>query len=181
MVEQPGTSGTLARAIARLTVGNDIEQARKRMRNAWIAGFVWTVLSFMGAIAGMWGLGAEAEGEPGLGLFIVAVVEVGLVAFLSYGVLQRRRWAATLLFFYFWISRIPWILVGLISLQSGPDIARFLALQVLPAYLFLQGMRGAWTFYYLTHPRYPGVEVVQQVKVPGARPMNEGGSNGRPL
>jgi hypothetical protein len=29
--------------------------------------------------------------------------------------------------------------------------------QALPAYLFLQGMRGAWTCFYLTHPRYPTI------------------------
>ena len=172
MADHSGSSRTLARRVSRLMVGRDIEQARRRMRNAWIAGFIWTALSFMGAVAGIWGLSSETPEGPGLTLFILAVLEVGLVAYLSYGVLQRRRWAATLLFFYFWISRIPWIAVGLISLQTGPDIARFFVLQVLPAYLFFQGMRGAWTFFYLTHPQYPGVSQGPGGKIPAAGPWN---------
>jgi hypothetical protein len=157
MVNRQESDRTLARAVIRLLAHDDIDRARKQMRNAWIVGFIWTALSFMGAVAGIWGLAPEAEEGTGLGLFILVILEVGLVAYLSYGVLQRRRWAATLLFFYFWISRIPWIAVGLISLQSGPDVARFLVVQVLPAYLFFQGTRGAWTFFYLTHPQYPPV------------------------
>lgn len=153
MTTPEGTGALLARYFIGLTVGRDLEQARKRMRNAWIAGFVWVALSFMGAAAGVWGL--ESGQGPGLGLFIVVILEVGLVAYLSYGIMQRRRVPATVLFFYFWISRIPWIAVGLISLQSGPDVGRLLLLQLLPAYLFLQGMRGAWTYHYLTHPQYP--------------------------
>jgi hypothetical protein len=157
MANQQETNWTLARTVIRLMVGNDIDRARKRMRNAWIAGFIWTALSFMGAVAGIRGLAPEAEEGTGLGPFILVILEVGLIAYLSYGVLQRRRWAATLLFFYFWISRIPWIATGLISFQSGADIARFLVLQVLPGCLFFQGMRGAWTCFYLTHPRYPKI------------------------
>jgi hypothetical protein len=155
MINRQESDRTWARAVIRLLVHDDIDRARKQMRNAWIVGFIWTALSFMGAVAGIWGLAPDAEEGTGLGLFILVILEVGLVAYLSYGVLQRRRWAATLLFLYFWISRIPWIAVGLISLQSGPDVARFLVVQVLPAYLFFQGMRGAWTFFYLTHPQYP--------------------------
>lgn len=150
-----GNSSTPARVLLALTIGNNIERARNGMRNAWIAGFVWAALSFFGAAAGIWNLASQAEAGPGLGLFIAAMVEVGLVAYLSYGVLRRRRGAATLLFFYFWTSRILWIALGLISFQTGPDVVRFLVLQVLPAYLFFQGMRGTWTFHYLTHPEYP--------------------------
>jgi hypothetical protein len=165
MTNQQETNRTLARTIVRLMVGNDIGRARQRMRNAWIAGFIWAGLSFMGAVAGIWGLSSNTGAGPGLALFILVIVEVGLVAYLSYGVLQRSRGAATLLFFYFWISRIPWIAVGLISLQSGADIARFLVLQVLSAYLFLQGMRGAWTFFYLTHPQYPTIHQRQDAEL----------------
>lgn len=166
MADSSESDNSLGRTIARYMVGHDIERARQRMKYAWIAGFIWTALSFMGAVAGIWALGPDSPEGPGLALFILAIVEVGLVAFLSYGVMQRRRGAATVLFFYFWTSRIPWIAVGLISLQTPPDIARFLLLQLLPAYLFFQGMRGAWTYYYLTHPQYPQTPR----EVPAARP-----------
>jgi hypothetical protein len=166
MADQQDTDRTLARTVVRLMVGSDIDRARQRMRNAWIAGFIWSALSFMGAVAGIWGLAPGAEQGTWLGLFIPVVLEVGLVAYFSYGVLQRRRWAATLLFFYFWISRIAWVVIGQISLQSGPQIAQFLVLHVLPAYLFFQGMRGAWTFSYLTHPQYPDIPRQRGPEVP---------------
>lgn len=157
MADQQKSDSTLARTITSLIVGNDLERARKRMRNSWVAGFIWSALSFAGAASGIWSLAPDTENRIGLWLFILVILEVGLVAYLSYGVLQRRRWAATVLFFYFWISRIPWIMAGLIRLQSGLDIGQFLLLQALPTYLFFQGMRGAWTYFYLTHPQYPNI------------------------
>jgi hypothetical protein len=166
MGRQEGTAWKLVRAIIRLMVGNDIEKARKRIRNAWIAGFIWTAWSYVGAVGLMWGLASETEEGPGLELFIFAVVEVGLIAFLSYRVMRRGRWEATLLFFYFWTSRIFWLAMGLIRLKTGLDLAGFFLVQVLPAYLFFQGMRGAWTFYYLTHPQYPVAAPEQKVEVP---------------
>jgi hypothetical protein len=167
MVRPESTAWGLARAITRLTVGNDLEKARKRIRNAWIAGFMWSAWSYVGVAVALTGrLTSETGVGIGLGLFIFATVEVGLVAFLSYRVMRHDRWAATLLFFYFWTSRIFWIAVGLIKFGTGPDIAGFFLVQVLPAYLFFQGMRGVWTFYYLTHPQYPAAAPEQKTEVP---------------
>lgn len=136
-------------------VGQDLEQARKRMRNAWLVGFIWSAIIFINTATAIWGLAPGTEERLSLGLFIFALIEVGIVAFLSYGILQKRRNAATVLLLYFWISRIFWISMGIISLTTIPDITRFMIWQVLPAYLFFQGLRGAWTYYYLTHPQYP--------------------------
>ena len=69
------------------------------------------------------------------------------MAVLAYGVLRRVRAAAVLLFFYFLISRIPLLAIGVMK----PEV---LPLQLLFGYLFFQGMRGALTFHYLTHPHY---------------------------
>lgn len=155
------TRQTLVSAIIKLLVGQDLEQARKRMRNAWLAGFIWSGVVFINTATAIWGLVPGTEERLNLGLFIFALVEVGIVAFLSYGVLQRRRQAATALFFYFWISRIFWITTGIIGLATILDITRFLVWQVLPAYLFFQGLRGAWTYYHLTHPEYPAKTQLQ--------------------
>jgi hypothetical protein len=167
----------LARAIIRLMVGNDLEKARKRIRNAWVAGFIWSAWSYVGAVGLIITLVSETAVEgPGLGLFIAVVVEVGLIAFLSYRVMRRGRWAATSLFFYFWTSRIFWMSIGLIRLETWPDIAGFFLVQVLPAYLFFQGMRGAWTFHYLTHPQYsadPKEKVEPSVSSTGGVDKNE--------
>ena len=146
---------TLAGVVFQLLVGRDLEQARRRVRWGWVAGFLWSAWSFIGVMAGIWSLAPEVPDRLDLRLFILAVVEVGLVAFLSYGVMRRRRTAAAVLPGYFWLSRIFWIGVGAIGLGSPLEVVRFLVLQAAPAYLFLQGMRGVWTWHYLTHPEYP--------------------------
>jgi hypothetical protein len=167
MVKPEGASWGLTRAITRLMAGNDLEKARKRIRNAWIAGFIWSAWSFTGVAVALIGrLTNETDARLPLGLLVFAVVEVGLVAFLSYWMMRHSRSAATLLFFYFWMSRVFWIATGLIRLDSGPYIAGFFLVQVLPAYLFFQGMRGVWTFYYLTHPQYPAAAPEQKPEVP---------------
>lgn len=146
---------TFISTVLKIIIGQDLEQARKRMRYAWLMGFIWSGAVFINTATAIWGLAPGTEDRLSLGLFIFAIIEVGIVAFLSYGVLQRRRGAATALFFYFWISRIFWITMGIIGLSTIPDIVRFLVCQVLPAYFFFQGLRGAWTCYYLTHPKHP--------------------------
>lgn len=142
--------------ILRIVLSQDLEQARRRIRLAWLVGFVLSGVFFINAAVAIWGLAPEAEDRLPLSLYIFALIEVGIVALLSYGVLRRLKEAATALFFYFWISRIFWIAMGVIGLATGPEILKFLVWQVLPAYFFFQGLRGAWTYYYLTHPQYPG-------------------------
>ncbi len=100
------------------------------------------------------GFDSEVENLWSGGQFAWVVVESGLMALLSYGVLKRVRLTAVSLFFYFWISRIPLLALGWIPVEGSPDVARLLVMQVLPAYLFLQGMRGVLTFHFLTHPPY---------------------------
>ena len=150
-----------------LLVGRDLEQARKRIRNGWLLGYLWAGWSFVGVIAGIWSLAPEAEERLSLTLFILAVVEVGVVAFLSYGVMRRGRVAAATLLVYFWASRIFWIAAGAIGLGGYGEIVKFAILQVFPAYIFLQGMRGVWTWHYLTHPEYEA-PIVQEEGTPDA-------------
>ena len=135
-------------------IGRDITQARRRMRWAWIAGFSWAIVGLLNALLLFSGFDSEVENLWSGGQFAWVVAESGLMALLSYGVLKRVRLAAVSLFFYFWISRIPLLALGWISLEGPPDLARFLIMQVLFAYLFLQGMRGVLTFHFLTHRPY---------------------------
>ena len=141
------------RFLNRALIGGDITQARRRIRWAWIAGFSWAVIGLLNALLLFSGFDAEVENLWSTGQFLLVLGESALMAVLSYGLLQRVRAAAVTLFFYFWISRIPLLALGLISLEEPPDVARFL-LQVLVAYLFFQGMRGVLTFHFLTHPDY---------------------------
>jgi hypothetical protein len=141
--------------ILRIILSQDLEQARKRIRLAWLIGFMLSGVFFINAAIAIWGLAPASADQLPLSLYIFALIEVGIVALLSYGVLRRLKEAATALFLYFWVSRIFWITMGVISLATPPEILKFLVWQVLPAYIFFQGLRGAWTYYYLTHPQYP--------------------------
>ena len=138
------------RFLNRVLVGKDITQARRRIRWAWIAGFAFAAIGLINALLLFSGFDSEVENLWSRGQFAWVVFESGLMAVLSYGVFKRARVAAVSLFLYFWISRIPLLALGWISLEEPPDLARFLIMQVLVAYLFLQGMRGVLTFHFLT-------------------------------
>ncbi len=158
----------LVRAVVRLMTSGDVDQARRRMRYAWLAGFIWAGISLFNAGINGLGLifGFDAEGQPWWsgGQLAFVLAESTLVASLSFGVLKRWRPAAVLLFFYFAISRIILIALGLIALQQPPDILRFLV-QVVVAYLFFQGIRGTLVFHSLTHPHNPAPAAMPEVPV----------------
>ena len=96
----------------------DVGTVLRRIRLAWIVGFVWSGWSFVGAVSGIWSLTVIGDEGLGLLLFILVIVEVGLMGGLSYGVLRRKRFFGLVLFSYFWFSRLFWILVGLIGATS---------------------------------------------------------------
>jgi len=127
----------------------DVEAALRMIRVAWVVGFLWSGWSFVGIMSGIWSLSVDGDGGLGLIFFILIVCEVGFMGGLSYGVLRRRRMFGMWLFLYFWFSRFFWILVGLIGFGSYMELGRFIVLQVLPCYVFFQGMRGTLSYYYL--------------------------------
>ena len=145
----------LNRFLNAVLIGTDITQARRRVRWAWFAGFFWATIGLLNALLLFSGLDSEVENLWSRVQSAWVVAESVLVAWLSYGVLKRVRVAAVSLFFYFWISRIPLLALGWISLAEPQDVVRFIVMQVLFAYLFLQGMRGVLTLHFLTHPKYP--------------------------
>jgi len=152
------TGQRLNRFLNLVLIGRDITQARRRIRWAWIAGFTFAAVGLLNALlinllSLFFGFDPEVEIRWSGGQLAWVVFESGLIATLSFGVLKRVRLAAVSLFFYFWVSRIPLLALGLI-VDPRDDVAHFLIMQVLFAYLFLQGMRGVLTFHFLTHPPY---------------------------
>jgi len=139
----------ILRAIFARFLTGDIEVVLRRIRLAWFVGLLWSAWSFFGVISGIWSLSAEGEEGLRLFVFILVVLEVGVVALLSYLVFRRSRFGGVCLFLYFWFSRIFWIWVGLIGFSSFVELGRFMVIQVLPAYVFFQGMRGTLSYYYL--------------------------------
>ena len=144
-----------------MLINGDLERARKRMRNAWIAGFAWSAFIFLGAMGLLLPpvmFGIDTLSPIDLGRFIYAIVEVGLMGVLAFGVFSQRRSAATLLFCYFAVSRVVLVAIGEVRFDEPPDLVRLL-IQVGFGYLFFQGMRGGWTHHHLTHPQYPSMAV----------------------
>lgn len=129
-------------------IADDVVKARRRMRNAWIAGFISAGISLIVALSSFSGSGAEAQRSWTTGQFAFVLTEAGLTAALSYGIVKRFRAAAVLLFFCFFIIKVTAYSMGFGKLPALP-------LQLLFGYLFFQGMRGALTFHHLTHPRRP--------------------------
>lgn len=157
MLGKSGRGWDVVRSIIHLMVGSDLEKSRKQVRNASIAGFAWSAYIFVVAVGFLIALllsGDGGEGKLSLALFIFVVVEVGLVALLSFGVMRYLRKAAVALFFYFVISRLVLLAIGEIGFGEPQDLVRLL-LQVIVGYFFFQGLRGVLTYYYLTHPQYP--------------------------
>lgn len=148
-------ASALPPALSGLLMGNSPGKARWWIRFGWLAGFVWAAISFLGAVgATLAPIITEAPSDLHLGQFIFAIIEVGVITYLSYGVMRQRPTAAVLLFIYFVLSRIALVFIGLIGLGQPEDYIRLL-IQGVFAFFFFQGLRGVLTFYHLTHPRYP--------------------------
>ncbi|MFQ6028507.1 MAG: hypothetical protein ACE5Q6_13535 [Dehalococcoidia bacterium] len=161
MATEETTGGGLAYTLMRFLIGKDLERARKRMRYAWIAGFVAAGINF--AVALMTFPVEEAGGVDPIGgvAFALVMLEAALLAVLAYGVRKQKRAAAVALLLYFILSKIISYSVGIGSLTALP-------LQLIFAYLFFQGMRGALTFYYLTHPEYPTAAPAPEAAIAGS-------------
>ena len=64
--------------------------------------------------------------------------------------------AAIGLFGYFLLSRVPLLILGFLPSANELDgLMRLVVMQILPAYLFFQGLRGVLTFHDLKHRHYP--------------------------
>lgn len=142
----------LGSIIPRLILGISLEKARLRTRIACSVGYTWTMLSFVTATSYIFLPVAEeaAAQRLSLALYVGLVCEVGIVGFLSYGIMKRKPKLATALFVYFSISRLFWISTGLVGFYEASSIVRFFLLHVLPSYVFFEGMRGSWAHTNLT-------------------------------
>lgn len=137
-------------------IGSDLRQAGKRILWGGMAGMTAAAINFIVIMATYFGDPAVAGViQPGGGAFLFVVVEAGLMAALAVGVLKRGRLAAAALLVYHLVSKVG--LFGLAAAGWGPGSLNplSLVLNLLFAYLFLQGLRGVLTWHYLTHPVYP--------------------------
>ena len=140
----------------RILVGTDITQASRRIRWAYICGYLYAGVFVFNAIA-LFSVGdPEVKGLWSTGQAVFVVLEASLVAILSFGLSRRNKMAALGLFVYFLLSRVPLLILGFLPAANELDgLMRLVVMQILPAYLFYQGLRGVLTFYDLKHRDYP--------------------------
>lgn len=148
-------------------IGSDLRQAGKRILWGGGAGLAAAAINFIVIMATYFGDPAVAGViQPGGGAFLFVLIEAGLTAGLAAGVLKRGRPAAAALLAYHLVSKAG--LFGLAAAGWGPGSLNpiSLLLNLLFAYLFLQGLRGVLTWHYLTRPVYPAA-VVGEEGLPG--------------
>ena len=140
----------------RILVGTDITQASRRIRWAYICGYLYAGVFIFNAIV-LFSAGApEVKSLWSNGQASFVVFEASLVALLSFGLSRRNKVAAIGLFVYFLLSRVPLLILGFLPSANELDgLMRLVVMQILPAYLFFQGLRGVLTFHDLKHRHYP--------------------------
>ena len=139
----------------RILVGTDITQSSRRIRWACICGYLYAGDFIFNAIA-LFSVGAhEVKGLWSTGQAVFVVFEASLVGILSFGLSRRNKLSAIGLFVYFLLSRVPLLVLGFLPAANELDgLMRLLVMQILPAYLFFQGLRGVLTFHDLKHQNY---------------------------
>ncbi len=153
------TAPTVGRkpAVNSWLIGRDLEQARKRILWGGVAGLAVAGILFLVATTTYFG-DPESAGivQPSRGQFLYVLVETGVMAALSVGLLKRRLWAAAGLLGYHLVSKLALFGLAIFGLAPGNlnpySMTIFL---LIPGYLFFQGLRGALTWRHLTRPKYP--------------------------
>ena len=147
----------------RILLGTDVTQANRRIRWAYICGYLYAGVFVFNAIT-LFSVGdLEVKGLWSTGQAVFVVLEASLVAFLSFGLSQRNKLAAIGLFVYFLLSRVPLLILGFLPAANELEwsaayldgLMKLVVMQILPAYLFFQGLRGVLTFHDLKDRDYP--------------------------
>ena len=140
----------------RILLGTDVTQASRRIRWAYICGYLYAGVFVFNAIA-LFSVGdLEVKGLWSAGQAVFVVLEASLIAILSFGLSRRNKMAAIGLFVYFLLSRVPLLILGFLPAANELDgLMKLVVMQILPAYLFFQGLRGVLTFHDLKDRDYP--------------------------
>lgn len=109
-----------------------LEQAEKHIKNAWVAGAVSAILTFIYSMIGAF----NDEFRYTYGLDTWSLLDVALIAGLAYGVYRKKRYCALGLLIYFIASKF------IMAASTGQFTGGFLSM--LFAYFFFQGTRAAF-------------------------------------
>lgn len=138
-------------------IGSDLRQAGKRILWGGVTGLALAGMLSVAVTTTYFGDPAVTGlVQPTLGQFLYVLLESGLIAALSIGVLKRFRLAAAALLVYHLVSKAALFGLAIFGLAPGNLNPYSMTIYLLiPGYLFLQGLRGVLTWHYLTHPVYP--------------------------
>ena len=154
-----GTGGPMPSGwLSRFLLSATLEQARRRMRWAWLAGLAWWVWNTGLLLLWLLAPGIDPD-DPGIPDFPVRVViyqgvEGFVVGMLALGVNFRWRLAAALLPVVFLLARVI-ALTRLEPLAFDARTAFWMAVYVLLLLLFVRGVQGAFSYHWHTHPAHP--------------------------
>ena len=139
----------------RILIGTDITQSRRRIRWAYMCGYLYAGVCLLNTVLLFSTWDSEVSGLWSTGQSVFVVLESSLIAILSFGLSRRNKLGAIGLFVYFTVSRVPLLFLGFLpAVNELDDLVRLIVSQVLPAYLFFQGLRGVLTFHVLKHRDY---------------------------
>ena len=139
----------------RILIGTDITQSRRRIRWAYMCGYLYAGVCLLNTVLLFSAWDSEISGLWSTGQSVFVVLESSLIAILSFGLSRRNKLGAIGLFVYFSVSRVPLLILGFLpAVNELDDLVRLIVSQVLPACLFFQGLRGVLTFHALKHRDY---------------------------
>ena len=139
----------------RILIGTDITQSRRRIRWAYMCGYLYAGVCLLNTVLLFSTWDSEVSGLWSTGQSVFVVLESSLIAILSFGLSRRNKLGAIGLFVYFSVSRVPLLILGFLpAVNELDDLVRLIVSQVLPAYLFFQGLRGVLTFHVLKRRDY---------------------------
>jgi serine/threonine-protein kinase len=120
----------------------DLEKALKHIKTAWIAGLVSAGLTLAVTVLAMAGISL-------FGFTVLNLLDVLLMAGLSFGIYKKSRICAVALFAYFVASKvIMWVSMGNVA---------GLPLALVFGYFFYQGIRGTFAYQKLAKQPEPPI------------------------
>ena len=105
----------------RILIGTDITQSRRRIRWAYMCGYVYAGVCLLNTVLLFSAWDSEISGLWSTGQSVFVVLESILIAILSFGLSRRNKLGAIGLFVYFSVSRVPLLILGFLPAVNELD------------------------------------------------------------
>ena len=105
----------------RILIGTDITQSRRRIRWAYMCGYLYAGVCLLNTVLLFSSWDSEISGLWSTGQSVFVVLESSLIAILSFGLSRRNKLSAIGLFVYFSVSRVPLLILGFLPAVNELD------------------------------------------------------------